>query len=177
MSEAVDGDYGNYPTLSSIFGRLYKNSSRPIDFPRNCSLISSPCDGHVLTLGEINQENFTIDCVKGRSYRLDEFMLGVKGNGEVSPVGDIEPPINSGVKEMVEKVKERGNKLMFSVIYLSPADYHHFHAPVCHTADYRRHIAGNLTLVRGSYSSKHPETYRTNERVSIFGRWEQGFFF
>lgn len=113
----------------------------------------------MLTLGDINSENFTIDCVKGRSYRLDEFMLGVKGDGEVTPASG-EPPINSGVKAMVRKVKQRGNKLMYAVIYLSPADYHHFHSPVCHSADYRRHIAGDLTLVRASYTTKYPDTYK-----------------
>lgn len=40
--------------------------------------ISSPCDGRVLTCGEICTEDSTIDCVKGRSYRLDEFMQGCK---------------------------------------------------------------------------------------------------
>lgn len=177
MSTAIDQDFGNYPTLSAFFGRKLKPDIRPIDQPTNCSLIASPSDGHILNIGEINQENFTFDCVKGRSYRLDEFMLGVKGDGEVSPKEGPEPPINSGVKAMVDKVKARGNKLMFAAIYLSPADYHHFNSPVCHTADYRRHIAGNLTLVRGSYSIQHPDTYKTNERVSIFGRWEQGFYF
>lgn len=177
MSETRDTDYGNYPTFASFFGRSLKEEARPVDQPEDCSILASPCDGHVLTLGDIDSENFTIDCVKGRSYRLDEFMLGVKGNGEVSPPGNREPPINSGVKAMVDKVKARGNRLMYTVIYLSPADYHHFHSPVCHTADYRRHIAGDLTLVRGSYAIHHPDTYKTNERVSIFGQWEQGFYF
>lgn len=177
MSETKDQDYGHYPTFASFFGRELKAEARNIDQPNNCSVMASPCDGHILTLGVADSENFTIDCVKGRSYRLDEFMLGVKGDGEVSPVGGPEPPINTGVKQMVDKVKSRGNKLMYTVIYLSPADYHRFHSPVCHSADYRRHIAGDLTLVRGSYSKDHPDTYKTNERVSIFGRWEQGFYF
>jgi len=42
----------------------------------------SPCDGRILTCGKINSEYSTIDCVKGRSYRLDEFMLGYLGNLE-----------------------------------------------------------------------------------------------
>jgi phosphatidylserine decarboxylase len=42
----------------------------------NPNTLSSPCDGRVLTFGELNKHNNTIDCVKGRNYRLDEFMLG-----------------------------------------------------------------------------------------------------
>ena len=42
--------------------------------------LCSPCDGTVLTSGTINSADSTIDCVKGRSYRLDEFMMGVIGD-------------------------------------------------------------------------------------------------
>lgn len=178
MDEVLDTDFGHYPTFASFFGREVKPEARPIDRPSDCSKVASPSDGHALSVGEINTENFTIECVKGRPYRLDEFMLGVKGDGEVSPYGDEpEPPINSGVKALVDKVKQRGNKLMYTVIYLSPADYHRYRSPTCHSADYRRHIAGFLTLVRASYTTQHPDTYKTNERVSIFGRWQQGFLF
>ena len=38
--------------------------------------MSSPCDGRVLSFGRVNKIDSTIDCVKGRSYRLDEFLLG-----------------------------------------------------------------------------------------------------
>jgi hypothetical protein len=34
----------------------------------------------VLSTGLINSADSTIDCVKGRSYRLDEFMIGVIGD-------------------------------------------------------------------------------------------------
>ena len=42
--------------------------------------MSSPCDGRILTIGEVSSIDSTIDAVKGRSYRLDEFMLGVIGD-------------------------------------------------------------------------------------------------
>lgn len=38
--------------------------------------LCSPCDGRVLSYGEVNSEDSTIDCVKGRSYRLEEFLFG-----------------------------------------------------------------------------------------------------
>jgi len=178
MDEVLDNDFGHYPTFASFFGRGVKPETRPIDRPADCSTIASPSDGRILSVGNINTENFTIDCVKGRPYRLDEFMIGVKGDGEVSPPDDEpEPPINSGVKALVDKVKQRGNQLMYSVIYLSPADYHRYHSPTCHSADFRRHIVGFLARVSASHTVHHPDTYKTNERVSIFGRWQHGFLY
>jgi len=63
------------------------------------------------------------------------------------------------------------------VIYLSPADYHRFHSPAIHTGDYRRHVVGYLSPVKPSYVNKHKDVFKQNERVNIFGRWEQGFYF
>ena len=78
---------------------------------------------------------------------------------------------------MIDKVKKRGNKLFFMVIYLSPADYHRFHSPTVHSADYRRHIVGYLSPVKPSHVNKHKDVFKNNERVNIFGRWSQGFYF
>jgi len=77
---------------------------------------------------------------------------------------------------MLEK-KQRGNSLYYMVIYLSPSDYHRFHSPAVHTGDYRRHIVGYLSPVKPSHVNKHKDVFKNNERVNIFGRWEQGFYF
>jgi phosphatidylserine decarboxylase len=66
------------------------------------------------------------------------------------------------------------------VIYLSPGDYHRFHAPAIHTAQYRRHIVGYLAPVKPSYVAKHKDVFKHNERVNIFGDWygtDKNFFF
>jgi phosphatidylserine decarboxylase len=63
------------------------------------------------------------------------------------------------------------------VIYLSPADYHRFHSPCVHSADYRRHIVGYLSPVKPSHVINHKDVLKNNERVNIFGRWQQGFYF
>ena len=78
---------------------------------------------------------------------------------------------------MIEKVKRRGNQLLYMVIYLSPSDYHRFHSPCMHSADYRRHIVGYLSPVKPSHVNKHKDVFKNNERVNIFGRWNQGFYF
>lgn len=126
--------------------------------------ITSPCDGRVLTCGEINSNNSTIDCVKGRSYRLDEFMLGYRDESGKS------------VPALVKNVHERGNKLFYMVIYLAPSDYHRFHSPAIFNAESRRHIAGYLDPVKPSYVNKHKDVFKNNERVNLFGNWNHGFF-
>jgi phosphatidylserine decarboxylase len=160
MSEVEIPDFTHYETFTLFFTRRLKKGVRPIFEPENEFSMCSPCDGRVLTCGTVNSKYSTVDCVKGRSYRLDEFMLGTSCSN-----------YGSGLSSMVEKVKERGNKLLYMVIYLSPADYHRFHSPCLHTADYRRHVVGYLAPVKPSYVNKHKDVFKTNERVNIFGRW------
>jgi phosphatidylserine decarboxylase len=176
MEEVEYPDFGHYETFTLFFTRKLKAGAREIIEPENKRTMCSPADGRVLSCGKINSEFSTIDCVKGRSYRLDEFMLGVKGNTQCCDQTE-EIENNSQVAAMIDKVKKRGNQLFYMVIYLSPADYHRFHSPAIHTGDYRRHVVGYLCPVKPSYVNKHKDVFKVNERVNIFGRWDQGFYF
>jgi phosphatidylserine decarboxylase len=170
MEEVEHPDFGHYETFTKFFTRHLKAGVRPVSEPTNELSMCSPCDGTVLSCGKINSQYSTIDCVKGRSYRLDEFMLGVKGDSiETDQIDEIEN--NTAVAAMLDKVKSRGNQLMYMVIYLSPADYHRFHSPAIHTGDFRRHIVGYLSPVKPAYVNKHKDVFKNNERVNIFGRW------
>lgn len=80
MSEVSNSDFGHYETFTKFFTRTLKKEVRSTSEPLNGKSMCSPCDGTVLTCGLISSQYSTIDCVKGRSYRLDEFMLGVKGD-------------------------------------------------------------------------------------------------
>lgn len=114
----------------------------------------------------MNQRNNTVDCVKGRSYRLDEFMLGEKEHADKP----------SKVQTILDSVKARGNKLFYTVIYLAPSDYHRFHSPGMFQSFFRRHIAGYLDPVKPSYVNKHKDVFKNNERANMFGQWANGFF-
>lgn len=157
MHEAEREDYEDYNSMTDFFTRRLKSSVRKIHKNLDKSSMCSPCDGAVLTVGKINDLDATIDCVKGRSYRLDEFMM------------DQHDP--DSIAELLSGVKSRGNALHYIVIYLSPGDYHRFHSPAIHTALSRRHIAGYLSPVKPSYVNKHKDTFKNNERVNIFGEW------
>jgi phosphatidylserine decarboxylase len=72
--------FSEYTTFTDFFTRTLKPNQRPIHREQDLYSICSPCDGTVLSTGLINSADSTIDCVKGRSYRLDEFMIGVIGD-------------------------------------------------------------------------------------------------
>ncbi len=80
MHEATNPDFRVYSTFTDFFTRTLKEGARPVSLPMDKTSLCSPCDGTVLTVGTVGSQDSTIDCVKGHSYRLDEFMLGVIGN-------------------------------------------------------------------------------------------------
>ena len=155
-----------YETFNKFFTRQLKEGVRQITKKQDKTQICSPCDGKILTCGEVSTADSTIDCVKGRSYRLDEFLLGCK-----------EDPSKPGcIPQLIKKVQEKGNKLFYMVIYLAPSDYHRFHSPAFFHADFRRHVVGYLDPVKPAYVNKHKDVFKNNERVNLFGNWDQGFF-
>jgi hypothetical protein len=104
MSEVQEPDFGAYETFTKFFIRELKAGVRPVYEPKNNKSMCSPADGKVLTCGIINSEYSTIDCVKGRSYRLDEFMLGCKGNSMSNDQTEVTEN-NGEVAAMIDKVK------------------------------------------------------------------------
>lgn len=159
FSEMKQEDLKSFETFNKFFTRELKEGVRTITNPLDVTAISSPCDGRVLSCGEISTIDSTIDCVKGRSYRLDEFMLGVRDEEDKTVPG------------LIKNVLDRGNKLFYMVIYLAPSDYHRFHSAAIFNAEYRRHIAGYLDPVKPAYVNKHKDVFKNNERVNLFGKW------
>ena len=157
-------DLKHYTNFQKFFTRELKDGARQITNPQDLTTLCSPCDGRVLTCGEISTMDSTIDCVKGRSYRLDEFMFGVKDDSDKT------------VPSLIKRVLDKGNKLFYTVIYLAPSDYHRFHSPGVYVAESRRHIAGYLDPVKPAYVNSHKDVFKNNERVNLFGQWNQGFF-
>jgi phosphatidylserine decarboxylase len=155
-----------FETFNKFFTRELKDGVRTISNPEVHTNLCSPCDGTVLTCGLINQKENTIDCVKGRSYRLDEFMLGHQENSEKE----------TSIEALVQKVKAKGKQLFSMVIYLAPSDYHRYHSPAHFSAFYRRHIPGYLEPVKPAYVNKQKDVFKNNERVNLFGEWIHGFF-
>ena len=82
FSEMKHADLRFYESFNKFFTRELKEGVRTIIKPQDLTSLCSPCDGRVLSFGEISTVDSTIDCVKGRSYRLDEFMFGVRDDSD-----------------------------------------------------------------------------------------------
>jgi len=155
-----------FETFNKFFTRQLREGVRKIMKLHDKTSLCSPCDGRVLTCGEVSSADFTIDCVKGRSYRLDEFIFGAQEN----------PKETQAVPSLFKRIQEKGNKLFYMVIYLAPSDYHRFHTPGIFHCDFRRHIIGYLDPVKPAYVNRHKDVFKNNERVNLFGKWNYGFF-
>ena len=180
IHEAVRDRFDQYTTFTDFFTRVLKPGVRVISKEDDPTSICSPCDGRILTIGKVSSAYSTIDCVKGRSYRLDEFIMGYIGdpNEDTSKADSITKRKNNPrVQELIDSVTAKGNELHYMVIYLSPGDYHRFHSPAIHRGHYRRHIAGYLQPVKPSYVATHRDVFKNNERVNIFGEWKENDFF
>jgi phosphatidylserine decarboxylase len=161
-------DLNKFRTFNQFFTREIKKESRPIDEPQDPQILSSPCDGKVLSFGTVNADTFTMECIKGNAYRVDEFLFGYKSKAEEGK--------QTPIQKIITSAKDRGQKIMFMVVYLAPGDYHRFHSPASFTANYRRHLPGFLEPVDPRYLKKHRDVIKSNERVNLFGDWTYGFF-
>lgn len=96
IHEATRDNFNQYTTFTDFFTRTLKEGVREIEAKDDETSICSPCDGRILTIGKVSSSDSTIDCVKGRSYRLDEFLLGY--------IGDPNDP-----SDVATKIAERQN--------------------------------------------------------------------
>eukprot|EP00354_Favella_ehrenbergii_P004379 CAMPEP_0170471716 /NCGR_PEP_ID=MMETSP0123-20130129/13886_1 /TAXON_ID=182087 /ORGANISM="Favella ehrenbergii, Strain Fehren 1" /LENGTH=105 /DNA_ID=CAMNT_0010739543 /DNA_START=405 /DNA_END=719 /DNA_ORIENTATION=- len=105
-----------------------------------------------------------MDCIKGHTYRVDEFLFGYQSkSGKASE--------KTTTERLLQAAVDRGNKLMYLVVYLAPGDYHRYHSPASFTANYRRHIPGYLEPVDPRYLKGHQDVLKSNERVNLLGDW------
>lgn len=123
---------------------------RPIE-DESDSVISSPCDGTILSFGEI--KNFDeIIFIKQTKVSLKKFLFGNLFRNHKNWLRDL---LNV-------------NKRFFQItIYLSPGDCHRFYSPANINVIERIYIPGFLEPVRPSYVLRHPKLFAMNERVTL----------
>ncbi len=128
----------HYPSLNSFFTRKLKT---PRSFDINPSVIISPADCLVMQQGQLD-EHILLQ-IKGHTYSVSDLL-------------------SSHVK-CIHAVR-RGTFINF---YLSPKDYHRYHAPFDMQVMRLIHIPGRLFPVNKPSLKKREQLYCINERVVL----------
>ena len=141
-----------YPSINAFFTRKLKKQRQ-----MNKSILVSPVDGTVVSLGTVedlttdDESEPTLEQIKGVPYKLKQFL------GEFPNVS--------------EHYVNNQTKLNYIIIYLSPGDYHRFHAGCNFSVSTVRHIPGDLYPVKPSWLKTLPGLFALNERVVLSGTW------
>ncbi len=136
----------SYPTLTALFTRALV-LNRTFD-PDPLSVIS-PCDARVSEAGYVHHGQ--AHQIKGMSYDTAA-LLGAEHAADV-------PRLEGGA---------------YVNLYLSPSDYHRYHAPFELLVESVTHIPGKLYPVNFPFLRRKPNLFLENERVVIATRDLQG---
>ena len=139
MSEFEEPE--SYETLNKLFTRSLK---KPREFKKDKNSIYAMCDCWVSECGKIDN-NLQAFQIKGFSYSINELF------------GDY----------ILNKEKEKLIGGMYANLYLSPADYHHYHVPCDMKIVKAVHIPGRLYPVNLTWLNKKLSLFAENERVIL----------
>ncbi len=129
-----------YSTLNALFTRALKT---PREIESNEDELISPCDAFISECGDIEEQKALL--IKGHSYRVRNFL------------GDY----------VLKSQKDRLIEGKYLNFYLSPKDYHRYHAPLDMQIKKAVHIPGKLYPVNFTWLKKIPELFIENERVIL----------
>lgn len=129
-----------YPTLNALFTRKFHHKRTFSSDPKD---MISPCDSLITECGKI-EENLALQ-IKGMRYSIDEVL------GE-------------GITDDSKKSVHGGTFVNF---YLSPRDYHRYHAPIDMQIVHAVHIPGKLYPVNIPSLNKRVNLFIENERVVL----------
>ena len=134
-----------YPTLNALFTR---SLAKPRSFDTDPKTLISPSDSVIMEQGKIFVEDNTLKAlqIKGMSYTIDEFL------GE-------------NAKHLI--ALDSASPLHFVNLYLSPSDYHHYHAPCDMRILEVRYFGGVLLPVNPPSLRKNQNLFIQNERVVV----------
>ena len=130
---------GGFRSFDDFFTRALQEGERPIEAAPG--VVVSPSDGKVESMGPIEPGGRFL--VKGSEYDVGA-LLGDPSDG---------PRFEGG---------------WYTIVYLSPRDYHRVHAPVDGPVTCVRHVGGTLLPVNSFGVANYPGLFARNERVCIF---------
>jgi len=141
----AEAELSAYATFEAFFTRRLRPGCRP---PATAPLVS-PCDGRVGQAVEITAG--AAITAKGHPYRLD---------GLLGPLAHWGPRLDGG---------------RWLTLYLSPRDYHRFHAPAEMAVVESCHIPGRRWPVNGWGIDHIPDLFVENERVVVAAETAAGW--
>lgn len=144
LSETRD-PLASFPTLQAFFTRALREGARPID-PAPDALVA-PCDGAWGEAGTVR--NGLLLQLKGRAYGVAE-LLGSPGDAARFEGG------------------------AYATFYLSPRDYHRFHAPCDARVERATYLPGTLWPVNAAGLAGIDALFAQNERICAFLRGAPG---
>lgn len=130
----------SYETLNALFTRKLRHKR---SFSTDAKDMISPCDSLITECGKI-EENMALQ-IKGMRYNVDDLL------GE-------------GITEESKRSVRNGAFVNF---YLSPRDYHRYHAPLDMQVLRAVHIPGKLYPVNIPSLNKRTNLFIENERVVL----------
>ncbi len=139
-----------YESLNALFTR---ELAKKREFNADSKFFISPCDAFITRCGTISFGQALQ--IKGFTYSVRE-LLGDK------------------IKEDKKSRLEGGKFINF---YLSPKDYHRYHAPIDMQVKRAIHIPGKLYPVNFKYLEKIPSLFIENERVILECKTEENGLF
>ncbi|CRG99490.1 phosphatidylserine decarboxylase, putative [Plasmodium relictum] len=139
----------SYRSIADFFSRYIREETRPIEDISDYS-IASPCDSEIVDFGELKTDY--LENIKGLKFNIKKF-LG---------------------SNFQKKYNDDSTKFYYVIFYLSPRQYHHFHAPFNFKYKIRRHISGELFPVFKGMFKFINNLFDINERVILAGEWKGG---
>ncbi|EEA07273.1 phosphatidylserine decarboxylase family protein [Cryptosporidium muris RN66] len=147
FEETLPQPLENYKSLGELFSRSKRLSDISIkDY--SLSSIVSPCEGKVVELGDVLSDQ----CIQAKHATFS---------------------ISAVIKDKLPENKSN-SKLVFITLYLSPHNYHHFHAPSDFKVYEVKHITGECLPVFKGLASRLNDLFSVNERVVLKGTWSEG---
>ena len=140
-------DISEFKSLNALFTRRLL---REREFDTSNESFISPSDGVIFENGR--SSDFSAFSIKGHSYSIKELLF-------------------TSIDDDFEKYS---NDLVYANIYLSPKDYHHYHAPCDLQVLSAYYVPAKLYSVAKKYLMRVPNLYAKNERVILKCKMSNG---
>lgn len=129
--------------LSSFhsFQDFFTRQVKPRQIPLDDKQILAPADSRLLSIAKVEKDD--VMQVKKSSYSMCEFFTGKEEC--------------KYVEQEIDRLRKNKETQLYSLIfYLSPGDYHRFHAPMDFALTDFHHFKGELKTVSPDYISRVP---------------------